>query len=428
MTPHRPRRQVLVLAYYFPPMGLSGVQRIAKFVKYLPDFGWDPTVVTPEPGGYFAFDPDLLEELSDRSIPIVRTRSFDPTRAFSKGSKVSLPREGRRRLLSGLSQWLFLPDNKIGWMPFAYRAAAAQLKGGGFSAILSTAPPYSSHLVAARLAKRFGVPLVLDYRDDWLENPRHEYPTRMHRAIHARLERQAGGQASAIVTINKVIGDRLQKRLSAPGDVVPQGFDPEDYKESRPDEEAVAGSTIEFIYTGVFYDRQTPEPFLRGLAELFVRRPEMRSRLKAKFVGLFPPYADKLVAELGLGPVVEVIPYQKHREAMQHVMRADVPWLTVGDGPGQESISTGKLFAYMGSHKPILGLVPEGAARASLLEYGASWTVHPADISGIADTLSRIVAQRDRRELPVPTPEVIARHDRRELAGKLAGVLDRVTS
>lgn len=428
MTSNRPRRQVLVLAYYFPPMGLSGVQRIAKFVKYLPDCGWDPTVITPEPGGYFAFDQDLLDDLTDRRIPVLRTRSFDPTRAFSKGSKVGLPRESRRRLLSGLSQWLFIPDNKLGWIPFAYRAAAAQLKGGGFSAILSTAPPYSSHLVAARLAKRFDIPLVLDYRDDWLENPRHEYPTELHRALHARLERQAGGQASAIVTINKVIGDRLEKRLGKPVDVVPQGFDPEDYRTSRTVEKARPESTVEFVYTGVFYDRQTPEPFLRGLAELIDRRPEMRSRLKATFVGLFPEYADRLVGELGLGPVVEVIPYQRHREAMERVMDADVPWLIVGDGPGQESISTGKLFAYMGSRKPILGLVPEGAARASLTEYGAAWTVQPSDVSGIAEVLSRIVDLRDRGSLPDPNPEVISRHDRRELARKLAGVLDRVTS
>ncbi|NNE70052.1 MAG: glycosyl transferase family 1, partial [Rhodothermales bacterium] len=170
------------------------------------------------------------------------------------------------------------------------------------------------------------------------------------------------------------------------------------------------------------------EPFLRGLAELLSRRPELKSRLNATFVGIFPSGAHELVEALGLGSVVQVMPYQRHREAMRRVMDADIAWVTVGDGPGQESISTGKLFAYMGAAKPILGIVPEGAAKQSLEAYGASWTVHPGDVSGLAETLSRIVDLRDRGNLPVPNPETVAAHDRRALAGQLAGVLDRATS
>ncbi|NNE71561.1 MAG: glycosyltransferase, partial [Rhodothermales bacterium] len=279
MTPTGVRRRVLVLAYYFPPLGLSGVQRIARFVKYLPDHGWDPVVVTPEPGGYFAFDPELLSDLEDRGIPIHRTRSLDPTRAFTPGAEVSLPGEQRRRRLSSLSQWLFVPDNKVGWMPFANTKAAELLGGGDFSAILSTAPPYSSHVAAGRLARRFRLPLVLDYRDDWLDNPRHEYPTWFHRRLHAGLEKRAAQRASALVTINDVIAKRLRERLKADVTVIPQGFDPDDYRPSedrgddgpaeRQDDAAATPEhpppdQIAFIYTGVFYDRQSPESFLRG--------------------------------------------------------------------------------------------------------------------------------------------------------------------
>ena len=90
-------KRVLVIAYYFPPMGLSGVQRIARFVKYLPETGWAPTVLTVEPAGYFAFDEALLAELHRPEINIVRVASIDPTRFFGKKSTVSLPAEGSRR-------------------------------------------------------------------------------------------------------------------------------------------------------------------------------------------------------------------------------------------------------------------------------------------------------------------------------------------
>jgi glycosyltransferase involved in cell wall biosynthesis len=426
--PTRAPRNVLVLAYYFPPLGLSGVQRIAKFVKYLPDNGWSPTVLTAEPGGYFAFDEDLLQEVSSRHIPVHSTGSLDPTRVFGKSKSVKLPSEGRRQLLSTLSQWVFLPDNKVGWMPFAYRQAAKLLRGGGFDAILSTAPPYSSHLVAARLARKFRLPLVLDYRDDWLGNPRHVYPTGLHRSAHAALERRAGGQADAIVTINPIIAEAIYERLGVPVTVIPQGFDPEDYPEAASDEGRRHSDVLRFIYTGVFYDRQTPEPFLRGLAELIRQHPDVAGRIRATFVGLFPDACRPLLSELALDDVVELVPYEKHRSAMAKVSSADVAWLIIGEGPGQQGISTGKLYAYAGAAIPILGLVPRGAAREMLEAYGASWVAHPDQPKAIYQTLQRIFRDWEAGLLPQPDPTFLAGYDRRALAGKLAGVLDRATS
>ncbi len=420
-------RNVLVLAYYFPPLGLSGVQRIAKFVKYLPDSGWNPTVLTAEPGGYFAFDEDLLRELTERRIPIHRTRSVDPTRVFGTSTSVKLPPEGRRKLLSTLSQWIFLPDNKVGWMPFAYREAARLLRGGAFDVILSTAPPYSSHMVAARLARKFRLPLVLDYRDDWLGNPRHVYPTPLHRAAHGALERRAGGQADAIVTINPVLAGAIYDRLGVPVTVIPQGFDPDDYPKTSANP-SPQSDQLHFMYTGVFYDRQTPEPFLRGLAELIRRNPDVAGRVRATFVGLFPDECRPLLSALALQDVVEILPYERHREAMSRVSRADVAWLVVGEGPGQRGISTGKLFAYAGASIPILGIVPRGAAHEMLEAYGASWTAHPDDPEAIYRTLARIFRAWEKGALPEPDPAFVAGYDRQVLTGKLADVLDRATS
>ncbi|MFT5143070.1 MAG: glycosyltransferase involved in cell wall biosynthesis [Rhodothermales bacterium] len=439
LTETAPRRQrVLVVAYYFPPMGLSGVQRTAKFVKYLPDHGWDPVVLTVEPGGYFAFDQQLLQELEERGIPVHRTRSWDPTRLFGSKKSVALPDEQKRQALSSLSQWLFVPDNKIGWLPFALRAGSRLIRAGQFDAILSTAPPYSGHLIAARLARKHRLPLVLDYRDDWVGNPRHHYPTAFHKWLHRRMESYASHSAEAIVCINSAISESQRSRGAAPHVVIPQGFDPEDYEATgspRPADgvkSVTNGKTsprsLELLYAGVFYDKQTPVPFLEGLARLLAEQPRLRPHFRATFVGLFPQVGRDTIIRLGLRDVVHVLPYATHREAMKMVSQADVAWLTVGAGPGQNQISTGKLYAYAGAGKPILGLVPQGAAARDLKAYGASWLAHPDRPEEIDRALQTIVDLWREDLLPSPSAEFLSQHDRVYLSKKLAAVLDRVTS
>ena len=106
---------MLVIAYYFPPMGLSGVQRTLKFVKYFSEFGWHPTVLTVQPRGYLAQDESLLEDLEGRDVRIVRTAAAGPGKFVTKKEVVRFPSEWSRKLLSRLSDTVFIPDNKIGW-------------------------------------------------------------------------------------------------------------------------------------------------------------------------------------------------------------------------------------------------------------------------------------------------------------------------
>src|SRR5690625_6272851 len=110
-------KRVLVIAYYFPPMGLSGVQRIARFVKYLPDNGWTPTVLTVRPRGYFAFDATLEDEIDEREIEIIRTASVDPTRILGPRRRGGLPDESRRKSRSELRQWGLCTECKIRCRP-----------------------------------------------------------------------------------------------------------------------------------------------------------------------------------------------------------------------------------------------------------------------------------------------------------------------
>lgn len=421
--PHTdPPKRVLVIAYYFPPMGLSGVQRVAKFVKYLPQCGWQPVVLTVAPGGYFAYDESLLREVTEAGAKIHRTRSIDPTQVFNAQKTVSLPAEGKRRRWSTLSQWLFVPDNKIGWFPFAVREGLRLLRDTPCHLIYSTAPPYTAHLVGAWLQRKTGLPLVLDYRDDWVGNPRHHYPTRMHERLSATLERWAMRQARAAFTINEPIRTSLARRNPrTPVHLLPQGFDPADFDVSPA---AKPEGKMRLVYSGIFYDAQTPDFFLRALAEVLARQPALREDVEALFVGLVPDQSRQLADELGLANVVSYAGYVDHRDAVAYLKSADVLWMTIGRRPGAEGISTSKLFEYFGAKKPILALVPGGAARDALAEHGAATVVAPDDVSGIAEALLRLFAQWKQKRLPEPNTAYLATFDRRRLTAQLAAAFD----
>ena len=154
------RLRILVVSYYFPPLGLSGVQRTAKLVKYLPDNGIDVSVLTVNPGAYFAFDETLSDELDRPGITVHRTGSVDPTQIPGMRRRtVGLPAEGRRGPMARLSQWIFQPDNKIGWYPFAVRMGRRLLQRERHDLVFVSAPPYTGVLVARQLARRFRLPL-----------------------------------------------------------------------------------------------------------------------------------------------------------------------------------------------------------------------------------------------------------------------------
>ena len=430
----RGRPHVLVVAYYFPPLGLSGVQRVAKWCRYLPSAGWDVTVLTVEPGAYFAFDDTLLEEVESAGVRIIRTRTLDPTRQGGGRKVVSFPSERRRRLFSWLSGFFFLPDNKRGWTRQALSAWKDICRDGRPDIVFSSAPPYTSFLVGQALARKAGVPHVMDYRDDWLDNPRHDYPTPIHRRIHARMERRLLSSAALVTTINASIRERLLQR--SPGSdvrILPQGFDPADITQGE-DQGGVrrAHRRSLLVYAGMFYHAQQPDTFLKAVSLVKSRLPESSPGLEARFVGLFPDDKKPLIASLGLEDDVTLTGYKNHHETVGELMEADVLWMTVGRQPGEEMISTGKLFEYMGTGKPILALVPPGEASKALEGYGAAWVCDPDDVEGVASTLEAILKQLDDGTLPVGSPEWIAPFDRKkqaeQLAGWFSGILDEDTN
>jgi len=424
-----PRRRVLVIAYYFPPMGLSGVQRTLKFVKYLPDFGWLPTVLTVDPRGYFAKDDSLLAELEGRSVTVVRTAHSGPARFTGKRDVVEIPAEWKRKLLSRLSDTFFIPDNKIGWRRKAVARALALHRETPFDMIFATAPPFTSFLIGRDLKRKINRPLVLDYRDPWVDYPFKFYPTPLHRLANVRMERKSLRASSHIVTTNRRVKERILRRhrflTYHDIDIISQGFDPADFaavprQGPQKTPAALQGERrMRITYAGVFWEDRVPDFFLQGLHDLFAEKPRLRGRIEAVFVGKFREENLKLVTRLGLQDCVRVLGYIPHGDCIRELCASDVLWMTVGDDVG----SPGKVYEYIGARKPILGLLPDGYLKTTILEAGGT-AVPPKDAAGVKRALEEFLMLHEKRQLKGPREDVVEKYNRVALTGALAKLFE----
>ena len=421
-------RRVLVVAYYFPPMGLSGVQRTLKFVKYLPQFGWHPTVLTVDPVGYFANDESLLEDVANRQVQIVRTAAAGPGKMLAKKEVVKIPSEGTRKFLSRVSDTFFLPDNKIGWKKKAVAKALSLHREMPFDLIFATAPPFTDFLIGAEIKAATGKPLVFDYRDPWVDYPFKFYPTPLHRLRNGALERKALRSSSHVITTNRRVKEILIKRYPFLSyndvDIIPQGYDPEDFQQQKLTEESkkpskMASGKMIITYAGIFWEDRVPDYFFQALANLIQQRPALRGRIEARFVGTFRDENMQIVRRLGLEDHVNVLGYLPHKECVRHMVESDLLWMIVGDDVG----SPGKVYEYIGAGKPILGCVPEGFLKNTILEAGGV-TVPPADVTGIQNALERFFELHQNGGLKGPSRDVKNKYNRVELTRSLVRVFE----
>lgn len=416
-----PPRRVLVIAYYFPPMGLSGVQRTLKFVKYMPKFGWHPTVLTVVPGGYFAKDDSLLEEIRSPDIRIERTETAGPGKLFAKREVIKLPTEKYRKFLSRVSDCLFIPDNKIGWRRKAVAKALELHAGKPFDLIFATAPPFTDLLIGVSVKTRINKPLVFDYRDPWLEYPFKFYPTPLHKWRNYQLERRALRASSHVITTNRRVKESLIARYPFltyhDVDIVPQGYDPEDFKIDGKTEHTHGKMRV--TYAGVFWEDRVPDFFLQALHDLLKEKPALRNRIEARFVGNFREENKRIVDSLGLQDVVNILGYMPHKECVRELLASDVLWMIVGDEFG----SPGKTYEYIGARKPILGCVPDGFMKSTILEAGGT-VVARNDVRGIKSALEEYVALYERKALKGPGPDVVEKYSRVTLTGQLVKIFE----
>jgi glycosyltransferase involved in cell wall biosynthesis len=281
-------RKVLIIAYYFPPMGLSGVQRTVKFAKFLPKYGWKPTVLTVEPTGYYAFDDTLLKEAEEAGVKIVRTLSYDVNRILKKRGIIKMPPEWMRKVLQFFGDLFFIPDTKIGWKTPAIKTASNLIDKERFDVMFATAPPQTDFLIGAALKRKYDIPLVVDYRDAWLEYPFKYFPTPLHRLWNAHLEKQVLKAADRVIVTHRRVKESILRRNKTLDYneviIISQGFDAEDFPPMNA-EKQTNPVKMKITHSGTFYAERNPVIMLHALANVFRTNPKIRGRIEVHFAG-----------------------------------------------------------------------------------------------------------------------------------------------
>ncbi len=406
--------KALVIAYYFPPMGLSGVQRTLKFTKYMKDFNWEPVVLTAASTGYFAHDSYLLKEAEDAGIRIIRTGGKDLNSRLSGKGTIKMPPEIIRKIFHLLNYTFFIPDNKIGWAKKAIKSARHLLDNEKIDLLFVSAPPFSSINMAVKLKKEFNIPLVIDYRDLWLGNQFSFYPTPIHKLLHKNMEYKALKTAERIIVTNRKMKEKIldNYKFLTFDDIyiIPHGYDPEDFKNIKIEEKPK--EKMRLTYSGIFYDFVTPKYFLNAFKNLSIERPDVAANIELDFIGILRNENRKLIKKLKLQDFVKEYGYLNHNDALTKIMSSDILWMMVGKAKNADTISSGKLYEYFGTRKPVLVSVPDGALKSSAQEYGASFITKPDDVIEIKNAILTLYEHYVSGTLPAPDDEFVEKHRR----------------
>lgn len=420
-------KTVLIVMHDWPPVETAGTERVRKFVKYLPEFGYQPLLLTTSRYGTLANDaaagvfraPDLIHSLF-RPLRWRRAKGVPPE------AQVRVATLSGQSLPGRLRDHFMAPDTKLGWLLPAVHRGREVIAAQRPALLFSSSPPETSHLIARRLYRAGGLPWVVDLRDGWLFEPPN--PPLRHaawrRAWEGRLERQVVSEATAVVTVTLPIAADLATRYPAAAskvNVISNGFDPADFaalaRQRPPD------GRFLLVYTGALAaSRQggSADALFDGLAELMRRQPG--SPLAVQIVGNFTEVEKQAVRSRGLERVVEFVPPVPRPEAYQRQVDADA--LLLVTTPGVRSVATSKLFDYIGAGQPILALAEDNAAAAIVQQDDLGITVAPDDPAAIATALGSLMQQcLDGK--PWPGFEIARkRFDRRELTRRLAQVFD----
>ena len=443
-------RDVLCVAYFFPPLGGVSVARMTAFIRHLPESGWRPIVLAPsgttyplrDPAGLAALPPEL-EVIRARSPephalrrhaerlrgPVERVRSVaggSPQPATSAASDQAIAVSGSRGgRLAELRRRVFFPDDQLGWVPLAAAAGIQRMRRQPADVIFSSAFPISAHLVAGAIHRATGIPWVAEFRDPWVDNVLAPPLPSTHRSLQRRIERWIVTRASRVVLVTpgltSAFAGRYPQQVSRLRTVM-NGYDPEELESQRTATEA-AGDMIRLVYTGTLDRPRETKAFLDGLEKFVAGRPEAADRLRVELIGRRSPEVEALArpftGEERLGAVLELIDFVPRHEALERVGSATAALVMLGGGPGMGLFVSGKLFDYIGLDRPVLAMVPPGDARGVLddLEWGIVVDPEPASVAAGLERLFVGDYRQGRADRS-------GRFDRRSLTRDLASILD----
>jgi glycosyltransferase involved in cell wall biosynthesis len=369
-------KKVLIITYYWPPSGGAGVQRWLKFAKYLPEFGWQPIVLTVDPqyASYPQRDESLLSEVEPNCL-VYTTKSFELYNLYKTISgKKEVPYGGfandsKEGIFQKVSKFLrgnfLLPDPRKGWNRYALKKAIELIGQYNIDTVVTTSPPHSTQLTGLKLKQKFNIRWIADLRDPWTDI--YYYSQFNHtpwaRRIDRNYERSVVENADILVTVSedvkRLFAEKSELAVADKIAVIPNGFDGDDF--TMPVVQTEKRKII--TYTGTISDAYDVECLLKAMSRL---DDQLKAGLLIRFVGKVPPSVEHQFRATGLE--LEFVGYVDHPKSIEYLFRSDLLLLVIPKVKNNRGILTGKFFEYLASRKPILAIGPTDGDLAKIVQ------------------------------------------------------------
>lgn len=374
-------KRVLIISYYWPPTGGSGVQRWVKFCKYLPSKGWQPVVYTPENPEAIVTDESLLSEIPSE-VEVLKTHIIEPYNIYRKltgakkgGQEINMINSKGLSLKKRISLFIrgnfFIPDPRAGWVRPSVRYLKKYLREHPVDVIVTTGPPHSMHIIGRNLHRATGIPWVADFRDPWTRMYyfKHLGLSRFAEKLHLRLEKSVLDEASCVVAVTPAVQRDFRSMGKARVEMITNGFDTPDF------EQVLEPRSFDFFtitHTGLFAQDGNPEALWKVLSAKCGSDPAFAKALRIRLAGKVDAAVVASIKAEGLESNLELLGYLPHANTVLEQRSADVLILPLRDDPEYAKAYPGKIFEYIAARRPVLGIGQSDGMSAALLSSTSS--------------------------------------------------------
>ena len=420
--------KVLIITYYWPPAGGSGVQRWLKFVKYLQDFGIEPVVYTVDNANYPINDKSLINEVPN-NIEVLKQAIWEPTDLLfwkkKNEQKKDVSNTSKGGFLSFIRGNFFIPDPKIFWVHTSVKYLQKYLDSNKIDVIISTGPPHSMHLIAQKLHQKNNIKWIVDFRDPWTSLYYNDdfKQSSFAKQRNKKLEISVLKNADCILTVSDTLKKEFSK-VSKNVEVITNGFD----DEVLITEQKALDKKFTISYIGLLPKQSNPKVLFKVLKKLKEGNTSFSKDLKINLIGDISDEVKQEVAVNNLSNNVNFVGYVSHEKAIEYQKKAQVLLLLIPKVKQSKGILTGKLFEYLKAKRPILAIGPEDGDLSKILkDTNAGVVVDYDNEEKMLFEIQNLYQQFKKGILEVDSKN-IAQFHRRALTKKLALIIKKVNS
>jgi len=437
------KKKSLFIAYEFPPMGGIASLWKTKYVKFLPAYGWEPVIISVREVPTNIPDPELGNDLPPNLL-IRRTFSLEPTRLVRQVKKWrgKLRNKGDDALNVGSIVFsytglpfdvvtkikaLFIPDEKVGWLPFALPAAVKAARDPGIKVIFSSSPPYTAHLVALACKRITGLPWVCEFIDPWVDythfKPLTPFNQWMNRWLEGCIVRNADAVVAAMPGIVDGFKSRYKDVQAERYHVITYGYDPADFRG-----EVKLNKEFTITWIGSVFGGRFPRGLIEAVRGLLDEGKIDPSDFKLSFVGTTDVASYRMIEQAGIDEVMEMTGFVSHKESIKKMRSSQLLVMQLAPGRDTEFVYTGKMFEYFGAGRPTLALAEEGATKELIEKLNAGKVVNPDNVEAIREAILYYYAlYKAGEDFRFDHPDIAELFDREKQTAMLAEIFDEVS-